>query len=180
MNNNDALREALDLIDQIVLAGMSGSGQESEEGMRDFHARQAWNFISIAARAKEKLREALPASKPEPQAQAGEPEVVAWMREWEGDVSDEGNTILTDVYEDTQDGKEWAQLITLQSHREAMETADRVIVQYVDLTNEQGEAISKKDAALKACVEALEHHTEQTRPIYKTQHAIAQAQEAMK
>lgn len=40
----DALRE-------IALAGMSGTGMESEDAMRDFHARQAWKFIGIAARA---------------------------------------------------------------------------------------------------------------------------------
>lgn len=57
--SNDKLREALELIDEIVLAGMSGSGQESQEGMRDFHANQAWKFISIAALAKGKLSEAL-------------------------------------------------------------------------------------------------------------------------
>ena len=46
------LQVALDALDEIALAGMSGTGQESEEGMRDWHARQAWKFISIAARAK--------------------------------------------------------------------------------------------------------------------------------
>lgn len=40
----DALRE-------IALAGMSGTGQESQESMTAWHARQAWNFIGIAARA---------------------------------------------------------------------------------------------------------------------------------
>jgi hypothetical protein len=40
----DALRE-------IALAGMSGTGMESEEAMRDWHARQAWKFIGVAARA---------------------------------------------------------------------------------------------------------------------------------
>jgi len=47
-----ALRIALDALDEIALAGMSGTGMESEEGMRDWHARQAWKFIGIAARAK--------------------------------------------------------------------------------------------------------------------------------
>jgi hypothetical protein len=45
---NNVLREALE---SIALAGMSGCGQESEEGMRDWHARRAWEFIGIAARA---------------------------------------------------------------------------------------------------------------------------------
>jgi hypothetical protein len=43
-----ALREALE---EIALAGMSGTGMESEEGMQAWHARQAWKFIGIAARA---------------------------------------------------------------------------------------------------------------------------------
>lgn len=62
----------------------------------------------------------------EAQAQR-EPEVVAWMREWEGDVSDEGAMLLTDCKEDTQDGKEWHPLITLQSHREAIAKRDAAL-----------------------------------------------------
>ena len=46
--DNERFREALR---EIALAGMSGTGMESEEAMRAFHARQAWNFIQIAARA---------------------------------------------------------------------------------------------------------------------------------
>jgi len=45
---NQKLRDALE---SIALAGMSGSGQESEEGIRNWHARRAWEFIGIAARA---------------------------------------------------------------------------------------------------------------------------------
>jgi hypothetical protein len=48
----EALQIARDALDEIALAGMSGSGQESEEGMRDWHARRAWEFIGIAARAR--------------------------------------------------------------------------------------------------------------------------------
>jgi len=55
------MQQALEALEEIALAGMSGSGQESEEGMRDWHARQAWKFIGIAARAKDPLREALAA-----------------------------------------------------------------------------------------------------------------------
>lgn len=44
----ERLREALE---SIALAGMSGTGQESKEAMTEWHARKAWNFISIAARA---------------------------------------------------------------------------------------------------------------------------------
>lgn len=72
--DNDALRESVrkanaqaehferewylrgDALESIALAGMSGSGQESEEGMRDWHARRAWEFIGIAARALDTAR----------------------------------------------------------------------------------------------------------------------------
>jgi len=60
---NETLSRALDLIDEIVLAGMSGTGMESDEAMTEFHARQAWKFISIAARAKEQLRIAIDAEQ---------------------------------------------------------------------------------------------------------------------
>ncbi len=48
LRENERYREALR---EIALAGMSGTGQEGEEAMRAFHARQAWKFIQIAARA---------------------------------------------------------------------------------------------------------------------------------
>lgn len=54
-----AAQQALEALEEIALAGMSGTGQESEEGMRDWHARQAWKFISIAARALDPLRTAM-------------------------------------------------------------------------------------------------------------------------
>ena len=71
---NDALRESVkkansqaehferewylrgDALESIALSGMSGSGQESEEGMRDWHAQRAWEFIGIAARALDESR----------------------------------------------------------------------------------------------------------------------------
>jgi len=52
---------ARDALEEIALAGMSGSGQESEEGMRDWHARRAWEFIGIAARAKTAIDAAIAA-----------------------------------------------------------------------------------------------------------------------
>ena len=56
-----ALSIATDALDEIALAGMSGTGQESEEAMRDWHARQAWKFIGIAARAKSAIDAAIAA-----------------------------------------------------------------------------------------------------------------------
>ncbi len=70
----EALQAARDALEEIALAGMSGTGQETEEGMRAWHARRAWEFIGIAARALDPIRDALDAA-PAPVAQ-GEP--VAW------------------------------------------------------------------------------------------------------
>lgn len=40
-----------DALEEIALAGMSPSPEMSENGVEAWHARQAWRFISIAARA---------------------------------------------------------------------------------------------------------------------------------
>lgn len=62
IGKDDALLTiARDALEEIALAGMSGSGQESEEGMRDWHARRAWQFIGIAARAKTAIDAAIAA-----------------------------------------------------------------------------------------------------------------------
>ncbi len=45
------LTRAHDALEEIALAGMSGTGQESPEAMTDWHARRAWEFIGIASRA---------------------------------------------------------------------------------------------------------------------------------
>ena len=58
---DDALTIARDALEEIALASMSGSGQESEDGMRDWHARRAWEFIGIAARAKTAIDAAIAA-----------------------------------------------------------------------------------------------------------------------
>lgn len=52
-------RLALEALEEIALAGMSGTGMESEDAMRDWHARKAWNFIGIAARSLTTVRQAL-------------------------------------------------------------------------------------------------------------------------
>ena len=48
--------DLFDALEEIALAGMSGTGQESEEGMRDWHARRAWQFIGMAARVIDAAR----------------------------------------------------------------------------------------------------------------------------
>jgi hypothetical protein len=77
-----ALEIARDALAEIALAGMSGSGQESEEGMRDWHARRAWDFIAIAARAKTKIDAAIAQDRAARAQGAGEAVAVndAWER----------------------------------------------------------------------------------------------------
>jgi nitroreductase len=55
---DEALKLALEALEEIALAGMSGTGQESDEAMTNWHARQAWKFIGIAARALEPIKQA--------------------------------------------------------------------------------------------------------------------------
>ena len=55
----EAMKQMVEALEEIALAGMSGTGQESDEAMIEWHARQAWNFISIAARQLEPLRQAI-------------------------------------------------------------------------------------------------------------------------
>ena len=55
----ESLKLALDALEEIALAGMSGTGQESERAMTEWHARQAWKFIGIAARQRTAIKEAL-------------------------------------------------------------------------------------------------------------------------
>lgn len=47
---------ALEALEEISLAGMSGTGVESEAHMIEWHARRAWQFIGIAARGLEKVK----------------------------------------------------------------------------------------------------------------------------
>jgi nitroreductase len=58
---DEALKLVQEALEEIALAGMSGTGQESEEAMTAWHARQAWKFIGIAARALEPIKQALAA-----------------------------------------------------------------------------------------------------------------------
>jgi len=76
MSTNEALIAARDALEEIAMAGMSGTGHETEEGMQRWHARRAWEFISIAARALEPVRAAL-AAAPAADAVAS----VAWLDE---------------------------------------------------------------------------------------------------
>lgn len=74
-NNTQALQIALDALEEIALAGMSGTGQESDEAMCEWHARRAWKFIGIAARAKDKVK----ALSAQPAQQARKPVCLMCM-----------------------------------------------------------------------------------------------------
>jgi hypothetical protein len=64
MTTKDVLALALEALESIALAGMSGTGQESEEAMTEWHARRAWEFIGIAARAITAIKQAQQAQEP--------------------------------------------------------------------------------------------------------------------
>jgi nitroreductase len=55
----EALKLALEALEEIALAGMSPSPEMSDIGIDAWHARQAWRFIGIAARALDPIKEAL-------------------------------------------------------------------------------------------------------------------------
>jgi nitroreductase len=55
----EALKLALETLEEIALAGMSPSPEMSDIGIDAWHARQAWRFIRIAARALDPIKEAL-------------------------------------------------------------------------------------------------------------------------
>lgn len=95
------------------------------------------------------------AAKPEQQAQIGEPEVVAEMRE-SAILDGEIVPCLTAAGQTLQAGE---QLITLQSHREAIAKAEKSLSDVSDVLGQDIADLmdenAKKDAALLACVEAL-------------------------
>ena len=54
----EALKLAQEALEEIALAGMSPA-PETNNTQEAFHARQAWRFIGTAARALERIKEAL-------------------------------------------------------------------------------------------------------------------------
>ncbi len=190
MSTNDKLREARTAAEEFAKGNASECAAEiinwqdtailKDGKVRDLAVLCA-KYVGgdHALRAAESLihracmeRAALAASKPEPQARAGEPEVVAHMylaeyssgsysppyKEWRVTMNP-----LTAKYEKVEP------LITLQSHREAMakEIEERENVRRANIEAKQmwdmlyddykalKEAIAKKDAALKVCVDTL-------------------------
>ncbi len=73
MNANQIAEEALK---EIAFAGMSPSPEMSEDGIAAWHARQAWRFIGIAARALEE------SSRAAIKAKAVQVEPVAWTEKY--------------------------------------------------------------------------------------------------
>jgi hypothetical protein len=59
MTKDEALKLALEALEEIALAGMSPSPEMSDIGVDAWHARQARRFIGIAARALDPIKEAL-------------------------------------------------------------------------------------------------------------------------
>lgn len=129
--NHDALREAFN-------AFLLEQHERHKHQHNHFHvARNEW-----ARRTQSTQYEALAASKPEPQAQAVEPEVVA--------IADGTFNCVAPL---------GMPLITLQSHREAMKQLLEANASYAgrerwwnDRMFELEQRLAKKDAALQACV----------------------------
>lgn len=182
--DSEAVRQAAQLCEWIALSP---------------HQRGSVN--GQAAQVGYALRAAL--QQPEPQAQA-EPEVVAWcvLEPWLTGKF-EAQDCFSDVALDANVG--WVPLITLQSHREAMakleaangqlfEQGQKMYARIAGLEHdtkigaaallEAYEAITAKDAALKACVDALRSaapcHNQCGTLRQQIDAAITQAQEAMK
>lgn len=165
---NDKLREALDELgscqdDYNYLIGIT-------ENKNNLHG---WLRIRVARVAK--IREALAASKQEPQAQA-EPEVVAW-------IDNQGFPHHKSHFQplaDMRNGK-WKPLITLQSHREAIAAYQTKYELTAELLHEKREAIAKKDAALKEIVsKGSQTGYGKMALVLIAKAAIAQAREARK
>ena len=55
----EALKLALEALEEIALAGMSPSPEMSDGHIDAWHARQAWRFIGIAARAIDPIKKAV-------------------------------------------------------------------------------------------------------------------------
>lgn len=130
-----------------------------------------------------------PPAKPEQQAQAGEPEVVAWLNTKWGFVEKDAEVrkALRNVNRIEESPAFLAgdlhALIKLQAYRDATSHLEAGYRFWFRIAKESGEAITKKDAALKACVTALKKYTSPGQfggrvPIEHA--AITQAQEALK
>lgn len=128
-SDDPALREASKNQGEIVIT-KTEDGQIVAVTRQDEEGR----ILEVIAEAATQ-REQPAASNPEPQAQAGWPEVVAWAL---GNPRYVHQSNILPAHEFTPDAEhedEWTALITLQSHRKA---------------------VAKKDAALKALVDAAE------------------------
>lgn len=112
---------------------------------------------------------------PEPQAQAGEPEVVAEV------VSVGTNFATVRPYQQLHGSEKF---ITMQSHREAMAEQREIEAQLSGQLEATSRSCTEKDAALKACVEVLQEARaivhEQYETLDRLDAAIQQAKEAMK
>ena len=123
---------ALEALEEIALAGMSGTGQESEEGLRDWHARQAWKFIGIAARELEPLRRALALR---PAAQTEREAFEAWFDDYYDKACAEfGGIDCTDPKGIAEDA--WQARASLPAPQQATPERHLTVT-----TNQQGEAV---------------------------------------
>ncbi|CAB4140324.1 hypothetical protein UFOVP669_25 [uncultured Caudovirales phage] len=136
--NHDALRDAVRNLEAVLC---------DPDGRACIHGSAG--DLEVIDASLNLLRQALAASKPQPQA---EPEVVAWgMPREDGLILD---VISPEEYE-SYEGDYTIPLIALQSHREVMQEKALQYVALFGQLQEAQEAIAKKDAALDACVGAM-------------------------
>jgi hypothetical protein len=67
----EALKLALEALKKIAFAGMAAPPEMSEEGRTKWHAREAFNFIGIAAWTLDSIKEVLAQPEQEPVARIG-------------------------------------------------------------------------------------------------------------
>ncbi len=135
------VNELVEALETIAYAGMSGSGQESEEALTEWRASRAWEFISIAARALEKAKAAQPLTKEQDEAE----EVLTAMDSCEWSVhrippsvylTDEKNREIAWAvkreaapYADYEENRQWTgptAIAALRKGKEAIEMAKRL------------------------------------------------------
>lgn len=143
----EALQDAINALEEIALAGMSGTGQESDEAMTAWPARRAREFISAAARALEPAKAALTQST---SAAKVEPQPVAWA-----------------IFTESGNARMWS---TLQPHVQKLADAEGLTVtplyaapraQAQPLTDEQ------IDARVMAVEGAMPAHREVYRLVWR-------------
>ena len=156
MTANDKLREALEAGWKMAAKWACRDDLIADIGSPAFELDAEAHLKALAASKQEpqllqksfdELAAERRASKPEPQSQAGEPRIVGYVYSEHG-IKTKNACIDGDIPNGTQ-------LITLQSHREAMAAQHDIERQLSGQLEATAGAIAAKDAALDVALEAL-------------------------